>query len=321
MKLKFQFPKVDRVVLKLAYPLSKQERTLCLLWHCATQRRRAIVPVEMKITRDFRTTLKHVFEERLNRNSSYSLRNFARDLSVAPSTLSQVLKGKRGISAKRAEKIVKTLGFNSLESKRFIDQVLAECSRFSSQKRDAQKRLRLKKEQNNTKDLSIDHYQVIADPIHYVVLAAMGLSSANQIKTSEESIAKKTGLSTLQVRIIFERLQKLDLIAKRKSGYYHRYQSIHSPDGVPSEAIRRSHEKTLNRALTALSTLPIDERDFRSLVFPMSSKDFSNMQSEIKLFLNQLADRYQQVSDKDIVVNLSNQIVPWVRKNPTKEEI
>jgi hypothetical protein len=54
--------------------------------------------VEILKHRDYRAFLKSELEERMEKNSSYSLRAFARDLTVSPQMLSLVLNGKKTTS-------------------------------------------------------------------------------------------------------------------------------------------------------------------------------------------------------------------------------
>jgi len=53
----------------------------------------------------FRTVLQAEYDRRLARNARYSLRAFARALSVNHSTLSQILRGKRRVTARNVRSI------------------------------------------------------------------------------------------------------------------------------------------------------------------------------------------------------------------------
>lgn len=53
--------------------------------------------------KDYRNLLKEKLSKRLSLNPKYSLRAFARDLSISSGQLSLVLNGKKGISPERAE--------------------------------------------------------------------------------------------------------------------------------------------------------------------------------------------------------------------------
>lgn len=57
-----------------------------------------------------RTALKEVLAQRKEKNPSYSLRAFARHLSMSPSFLCEVASGRKGLSRERAEQLRVKLG-------------------------------------------------------------------------------------------------------------------------------------------------------------------------------------------------------------------
>ena len=50
-----------------------------------------------------------------NRNPAYSLRSFSRKLQINPSALCEILKGKRRVSRKMAERLLLQIGTDHLE--------------------------------------------------------------------------------------------------------------------------------------------------------------------------------------------------------------
>ena len=67
--------------------------------------------------------IKEEFSKRVTRNSSYSLRAFARDLGVSPASLSCFLNQKKGISEKKATDIAGRLDLNLSKKEQFIISV------------------------------------------------------------------------------------------------------------------------------------------------------------------------------------------------------
>ena len=72
---------------------------------------------------DYRTFLKHLLESRKEKNSSYSLRALARDISMSPSQLSAVLSGKKRISVGKAYTISKHLQLSHHETEYLLSLV------------------------------------------------------------------------------------------------------------------------------------------------------------------------------------------------------
>ena len=60
------------------------------------------------------TILREELKNRQNKNSSYSLRAFSRDLGVNPASLSQFLNGRRALSSKNLDGIAKRLGYSPI---------------------------------------------------------------------------------------------------------------------------------------------------------------------------------------------------------------
>lgn len=70
--------------------------------------------------------LQAAFDERKLRNVKYSLRAFSRDLNIAPSYMSEVLKGKKKLSSESACKIALKLGLDDGEFIKFLSSTVLE---------------------------------------------------------------------------------------------------------------------------------------------------------------------------------------------------
>lgn len=66
---------------------------------------------------------------RKQKNASYSLRAFARDLHVSQSILSFIFNGKRKMTLNLAERICLHLALTQVEKQMFLESVVKECSR------------------------------------------------------------------------------------------------------------------------------------------------------------------------------------------------
>ena len=68
--------------------------------------------------------IRHIWSLRREKNASYSLTAFARDLKVSQPYLSKILSGKRSLTPKRAYFIGKSLNLNDSQLLRFIEATL-----------------------------------------------------------------------------------------------------------------------------------------------------------------------------------------------------
>lgn len=75
------------------------------------------------ISGDYLEILQNIFSERKARNSRYSLRSFARDLELAPGTLSAILNGKRALTKEKAKELSNALKLPKSEETHFLNAV------------------------------------------------------------------------------------------------------------------------------------------------------------------------------------------------------
>ena len=89
----------------------------------------------------YQTVLRDELEYRKSRNPGYSLRAFARDLSMAPSSLTEVLGGAKGISLPKARKLARKLGLREDLREIFVLSARAQHARAAVDRETAVKQL------------------------------------------------------------------------------------------------------------------------------------------------------------------------------------
>lgn len=258
----------------------------------------------MTVAEEYRDILKRELIERCHRNPKYSLRAFARDLKFAPARLSDVLNGKKGLSRAAALSVAKVLGMSESETARFCDLVDSQHGRSHAAREQAQKRLAQSPPQAHS--LTIDAFRVIADWYHFAILELLKLDN---YRNDLSWMAKALDLTELQVSEALGRLERLELIEKRKSRYHPTGAYVSSPDGVPSEALKKFHEQLLKKALDALYLQSVEERDFSAMLMPVALKDVPLARRRIRDFSRKLCKELTSVETVDSVYSLSVQFV------------
>jgi uncharacterized protein (TIGR02147 family) len=251
---------------------------------------------------DYREILRGELETRCARNARYSLRSFARDLSMSPSRLFDVLSGRYGLSRAAAESIADRLGFNRSERSRFGDLVESRHARSGRQR--AAARERLSAPASNYSPLTLDGFRAIADWYHYALLE---LTQVSGFQSDPEWIGRQLGLSPHVVNAAVERLKRLDLLAEEKNGDL-RPTTGHSasPDGVPSDAIRKFHSQILEKARDAIVFQSLEERNLSSMVFAFDRKRMPEAAEAIKKFRREFNARFGS-GERDAVYCLAIQ--------------
>ena len=92
----------------------------------------------------FRQILEREFAFRRTRNSSYSLRAYARDLGFAPSSLSEILHGRIGMSSQSATRVSAALRLTTEETAEFVDSVQMTHARSEEERKRAWLKTRLR---------------------------------------------------------------------------------------------------------------------------------------------------------------------------------
>jgi hypothetical protein len=74
---------------------------------------------------DYREILSESYHQRRRQNPRYSLRAFARDISLSPSRLSEIIGGKGELSREKGTLIAKRLQLSPIRINDFIDMIEA----------------------------------------------------------------------------------------------------------------------------------------------------------------------------------------------------
>jgi uncharacterized protein (TIGR02147 family) len=229
-------------------------------------------------------------------NARYSLRAFAKRVGVSPGALSELIKGHRPISSKTIDRIERKLDLPP---------------QFFAQ---------MKRESDDTKtstSLTLDQFAILADPIHFAILALMDTS--NIVPTVDE-IARRLGRLKRDVQGALDKMESLDLVEKREIRWISTGESLESPDEVTSRAIKKSHRLSLREAEVALDEIDIEWRDFTTLTLAFDASQISAAKKLIRKFRKD----FSKISEKrncDEVYKLAIQFFPLTkRENKEKEK-
>ena len=244
------------------------------------------------------------FQKRQENNPRYSLRAFARDLNIPNSRLIQILQKKRFVDLPLANKLSDSFSLPSPQKKQFIQIVQKEIE------------WRKKKKSFGTlselsgKKLEIDQFSLIADPIHYSILALMELDDfvpsisfiTSQLQEDERDILEAV-----------ERLQRLGFI-HHSSLQLVDPQFVETPTDIPSQALRQHQKKKMQKTLQEMENVPIDLRDITSITLPLDKNKISEAKLLIKEFRKKMAELLT-CEKKDDVYHLCIQLFLLISRN------
>jgi transcriptional regulator with XRE-family HTH domain len=229
------------------------------------------------MTSEVISILRLEFRSRQGVNQRYSLRAFARDLKVAPSTLSELFSGKHALSAKKVELIATRLRLNGAERERVI-------AHAAQKGRD---RLNL---------LTNAQQGRMIDASHFVLLELLQLSGNQRLLIKE--FQNRWGLGQTEVKAKIDDLEELGLL--RFDRALRRYEVLSTAnrtgDQRSSVEVRSLHRQILSRAIEALVEAGPEDRESRAAVFRVDSKQIPRLKKAIGQFQAELLALARQSS-------------------------
>lgn len=238
--------------------------------------------------------LRAEFLRRRRKNQAYSLRAYARHLGLSPGPLSEILGLKRALSSKIAEKLVERLGLDPQERAAFLSSVGEEPSN----------------EEARLREIGLDAFHVIADWYHYALLS---LIETQGFRLEPRWIAKRLGISSLEARVAWERLERLGLVEIVDGKPRLRQQGVTTPHDVPSAALRRAHRQSLGQAARALEEIAVEDRDFSFITMAIDPAKLDIAKSMIRKFRRELA-KVVESGRRTEVYRLGVYLMPLSRK-------
>lgn len=229
--------------------------------------------------------LKSELERRLGQNSSYSLRAFARDLQISPGNLSEIVKGKRPLSKKNAQKIAGSLGLNPIEEEAFL--ALPQESKKAHN------------EIKERKEIDLEYFKLLENWYHFAIL---NLLETKPKPLSAEQIAKRLGIKVIEAKLALDRLVHIGLVLYDQNNQWTCVDDfVETPTDIPSMAIKRYHQQILNKAIAALIEQSPEEREISGIGMAIDSKNLKAIKKDIDEFQNQLIEKYSGVGNPDEV--------------------
>lgn len=247
--------------------------------------------------RDFRLFLQSELLKRCKANPLYSLRAYARSLRVSPSALSAILNGKRPLTEKTKVRLGLALGLSLGELKKF--------SHADSTKKGIKVTPTIRFQQ-----LALDSYAVISDWYHYAILELLRVKS---FKPESKWISKALGITTSEVNIAVERLQRTGLLKIENGSWQDTSQNglatnIH--DDLTSTALRKLQRQVLEKSITALETLPTSVRNHTSMTFAIDPDDLPEAKRKIAKFRRDLCEFFEKTKKPTQIYNLGVSLYP-----------
>lgn len=241
-------------------------------------------------------------------NPSYSLRAFARDVNIHPSTLSLILKGKRSLTFKDAQGVQSKLNLSPVETTRFMGSVLRAKASIDD----------IKIPSFDERHIIDDtHFQVIAEWEHYTVLELFGLKDFH---CTQSEIALRLNIPLERAEVVIENLLSAGLLSLQDGQLNKVHEDIKTTEDISSLALKASHEETLRLGIDKLNSVSLELRDFSSATLAVDLEKIPEAKNIIREFRMKMRALLSS-GNKSEVYQLSIQFYPLTGANTESGEI
>lgn len=254
--------------------------------------------------------LQHALRVRLDemklRNSSFSLRAFARLLGVSPASLSEFLNGKRLLSFKMLKKLAERMCLPPSQMQELNDRILRDKNGIENIPHSDRRRIQL---QN-------DQYFLVSDWHYYAILC---LAETPNFKDDYHWIAERLQTSVGKVREAMERLLRLELLIYNREGKLICNDiDLFTTEDIPNSSLKIRHTENLDAAKESIYKDDVLVRDFSFATVAINPKNLPKAKKLIREFQDQLIAALES-GEKTEVYEICMQVYPRTKVN--KEEI
>ncbi len=244
------------------------------------------------------------FEIRRERNSRYSLRAFARSLSMNPGRLSQLINGKRNVSLKLGETLAVAFSLSPNEKEEFLQAIT----------REKQRNRKIIPTDDSAKDryLEEEHFRLISEPHHIAILI---LLATKDFQSSPRWISERLGIPSITAKDAIERLQELGLMQVVDGKFSTKETHITTGLDKTYAAAKITMRKHIEAALQSLDDDPPEHRSATCFTFSFTRERLPEAKEEIIKFQRRMDHLFGNDKEPDEVYNLNIQFVPVTKIN------
>lgn len=237
-------------------------------------------------------------------NPAFSARSFARKLGIAPSTINEVLNGKRSVSKKLAIKIMEKLAIDPKTQSTVL-------TKFDKKKMSP----------DTNKDMefttvAMDQYRSISEWYHFAILS---LAETSDYRHDSNWIAKRLNIKITEAVQALDRLERLGMLQVKDNKLVTAPCNYHTTDHVNNLALRAAHAHNLELAKRSLEKDSIDQRDFCSMTMAIDPQKIPLAKQMIRDFRNKLC-QFLEADEQTEVYKICFQLFPLTNLDHSQGE-
>jgi len=235
--------------------------------------------------------LRECLTEKVQNNSRYSARAFARDIQVSPAFISMLLAGKKKLSLDRARQVSFALEMSDRRRHNFLRLVaLSSLPTRSSSTQDLEKLLFNGHDRKDIFPLEVDQFKFFCN---WYYIAILDLTACRNFKSEVSWIADRLELSPLVVQDAIKRLLRLKLLKRVRGRLKKTNNHVAIPTSAPNSSIRNFHHQMIDKAKAFLNQQGENDfrrRDISAITIAIDPRKMEEAKKRINEFKNQMAE-------------------------------
>jgi uncharacterized protein (TIGR02147 family) len=264
---------------------------------------------------EYETFLEDVFQWVKLRSKSYSYILFAEDLGFSKTNVIHLMiRGKRRLSVKGAERIIGALLIKSTERLYLETLVRYQNARLASDREALFARLMDLKSKSLSSPLEQSQLEYYNEWFHPVIREMVGIRGFNPdphwiVKHIEPRVLPDQARKSLAL------LEELKIVKRNENTKQLELtqQHISTGDEIASHAVVRYHQRTIEIGREAVMNFDHTERNISSVTMSISEDVFEKMADEISGFRKRILEISEQSKDPDRVYQLNIQLFPFTK--------
>ena len=255
--------------------------------------------------KDYRDILRHELSRRVRQNPNYSQGAFARDISLTPSRLSEVLSGKQGISVPVAMAIGKSLRLTEEENDFFGDLVASQHGRSRLARESAKLRLGRYRHQNSLSTKEAFAKELLSK---WYYLAILQLVKVKGFVLTPVSVARILRMEIEESERALSRLSSLGVLNHEGDTYSVSLAQNGAVGSLCDEVLQRFHSQMMDISLRHPDRQ--SQKQVADYVIALDSKKLAELKSLLTDSVDYVVSKAEESDSKDSVYGLSVSLFP-----------
>lgn len=219
--------------------------------------------------------LRSELDKRIEKNASYSLRSFAKNLAIDAASLSSVLKGQRSIAKKKVKAVATKLDLSPKEINLFVNSNNMKA---------------LFQQETNKLSFQLDdevHFKIISEWQHYGILSLFETKNFPKKHTKKDLqnwVADRLGITKSKAQACLENLLQSNLIRHENNQWFLTQSGMSTTEDITSSALRKARKQDLLLAEKAIEEVQTELRDMSSITMTVNLDDLIMLKKQIRSF-------------------------------------